>query len=89
MENPKQVLGKLEAMSDPDFMEKLFDIDSLGAWNTASGVVPPTGGVQASRSHSRSGRHMLEKGVFSMSDYELLMIVLTVVGIIIITALKR
>ena len=43
MENPKQVLGKLEAMSDPDFMEKLFDIDSLGAKSMASGVVPPYG----------------------------------------------
>ena len=88
MENPKQVLGKLEAMSDPDFMEKLFDIDSLGAKSMASGVVPPTGGVQASRSHSRFNRHMLEKEVLPMSDYKLLMVVLTVIGII-ITAYKK
>ena len=52
--------------------------------STASGVDPPTGGVQASRSHRTpsSGIHD-EKEVLPMSDYELLMIVFTVVGIII------
>ena len=51
--------------------------------STASGVVPPTGGVQASQSHRTPSSGIYEeKEVLPMSAYEIVMVVLTSVTLV-------